>query len=465
MKLEVIEGHENYVCTVVKLPAKQPVPGLDKLVKVTVFGNDVLTQKDTDENQLYLFFPAECAINVEYLKVNNEFRDSTLNRLPESKGYFEPHGRVKSIKFKGVISTGYLAPIQTLLPLLEQSSINSLKVGNEFNTINGHVLCKKYKPVHQHATTAKESRFNKKLKRFSKLVKDQFRFHISTSHLAKNLHLFQPEDIIVLTDKWHGTSGVFANVLVNKQLTWKEKLAKWFKVNVVDKVYDNLYSSRTVVKNEHINPNQDGGFYGEDIWAIVNKELEGKIEQGISLYGEIVGYLPSGKMIQSGYDYGCDLPVTNVTPRSSHKFLVYRITYTKPDGNVIEFSWQQIKDYAKKHSLETVKELYFGKLFPVGNSDPFSKPTDLVVTHEHRMETIFNKLVEYYLEKDCTYCRNKVPAEGIVVRIDGKETFSAFKLKAKRFLERETKQLDAGEVSIEDLPSEEELNDPDGPDA
>lgn len=114
MKLTIRDDSKNYACTVVKLPVKQKVEGLDNLVKVTVFGNDVLTKKDADETQLYLFFPAECAISQDYLSVNNEFRNTNLNKDTTQKGYFEDNGRVKAIKFKGVISTGYLAPITTL---------------------------------------------------------------------------------------------------------------------------------------------------------------------------------------------------------------------------------------------------------------------------------------------------------------------------------------------------------------
>ena len=198
-----------------------------------------------------------------------------------------------------------------------------------------------------------------------------------------------------------------------------------------------MYSSRTVVKNQYINTDVTPGFYGEDIWAIVNKELNGKIEQGITLYGEIVGYLPSGKMIQKAYDYGCK--------DGEHKFVVYRITYTKPDGNVIEFSWQQIKDYCKKYSIETVKELYYDTTPPL-------------LRFENRLQSLddwgqrwFNQLVSYYLEKDCKHCINKVKAEGIVVRRDGLETYSAYKLKSKAFLLQESKELDLGVETLEDI--------------
>jgi len=468
MKLSIRDDSKNYTCTVVKLPVKQKVEGLDKLVKVTVFGNDVLTKKDADENLLYLFFPAECSISETYLSHNNEFRDSTFNKDKSQKGYFESNGRVKAIKFKGVISTGYLAPLNTIKNDLSIKGVDftKLKEGDEFTDIDGYNVCKKYKVVHSHATAGqtKESRYNKKLKRFNKLVANQFRFHVDTSQLAKNLHMFHPEDIIVITDKWHGTSAVFSNLLVNKELTWKEKVAKWLGLDIVSTYYDNLYSSRSVIKNQYINKEATAGFYNEDIWKVVDDEVKSKIEPGISLYGEIVGYLPSGKHIQKGYDYGCetknipDLPKegevvkgSEIRPIAQHKFVVYRITYTKPDGNVIEFSWQQIKDYCKKYELEHVKELYFGVMDPQFYREvgiPLFGDTNFL--REKLQEHWFNTLCETYLEENCKWCVNKVPAEGIVVRRDGLETYSAYKLKAKRFLERETKMLDKGEENIED---------------
>jgi hypothetical protein len=220
--------------------------------------------------------------------------------------------------------------------------------------------------------------------------------------------------------------------------------------------YGNLYSSRTVIKNQYINKEATAGYYGEDIWGIVDKEVKTKIEPGISLYGEIVGFLPSGKAIQHGYDYGCKQEAKGFKPEDyqapEHKFLVYRITYTKPDGNVIEFSWQQIKNYCQKYQLEHVKELYFGK---AKNHTWNGDWDDMINIEEPWREMFFKDLSHSWnLEKDCNYSANKVPAEGIVVRKDGLETYSAYKLKSKRFLEKESKQLDeeakSGEINIED---------------
>lgn len=455
MQLEIKKGSENYACSIVKLPVKQKVEGLDNLVKVTIFGNDVLTQKSAPEDELYLFFPAECAISKEYLFKNNEFREVQLNEDKTKKGYFEPSGRVKAVKFKGVISTGYLAPVDTLVGLLSVAEVENLREGDEFTDIDGTSICEKYVIKHMHSTTPNtESRFNKKLKRFNKLVPNQFRFHETTSHLAKNLHHFHPEDIIVITDKWHGTSAVFSNLLIKAELNWKEKLARaiW-KFITGDELgdatkYDNLYASRTVIKNQYINKDATAGFYGEDVWKVVDDEIKSKIEPGISLFGEIVGFTPSGKAIQKGYDYGCLPPErefvrTGEDPRR-HKFLVYRITYTKPDGNVIEYSWQQIKNYCQKYQLEHVKELYFGKGFPL----PVVADSNIPV-REDWINVLFNNLQKMYLEKDCIYCANKVPAEGIVVRRDGQDTYSAYKLKSCRFLLKESQMLDNQEIDIE----------------
>jgi len=169
--------------------------------------------------------------------------------------------------------------------------------------------------------------------------------------------------------------------------------------------------------------------------------------------------LSSGKHIQKGYDYGCAPHLPDIIPPNTpvyktntdlvlynqHKFLVYRITYTKPDGNVIEFSWNQIKEYCKKYSLEHVKELYFGTLKELPSLKWYG------VEDQDRL---LKGLCLDYLEKDCKHCINKVPAEGIVVRRDGLDSYSAYKLKSKRFLEKESKQLDEeakeGSANIED---------------
>ena len=58
----------------------------------------------------------------------------------------------------------------------------------------------------------------------------------------------------------------------------------------------------------------------------------------------------------------------------------------------------------------------------------------------------------FNLEKKCEYCSNDVPAEGIIIRKDGMNTFEAYKLKAKLFLfESFTSDIKAFKIIIANL--------------
>ena len=57
-------------------------------------------------------------------------------------------------------------------------------------------------------------------------------------------------------------------------------------------------------------------------------------------------------------------------------------------------------------------------------------------------------LVDRYLEKECYMCKSKVPGEGVVLRVEGKE-WNAFKLKSFKFLMRESEALDQNDVGID----------------
>ena len=69
--------------------------------------------------------------------------------------------------------------------------------------------------------------------------------------------------------------------------------------------YDNVYASRTVVKNKYYNRTVGLGYYNCDVWGEANKVLIPLIPKGYTLYYEIVGFLPTGGYIQKDYDYGC----------------------------------------------------------------------------------------------------------------------------------------------------------------
>lgn len=464
MKFEIFDDSKNYTAQVIKLPPKEKVQGLDNLVKVEVFGNSCLISKDANESDLYLFFPAGTRLSEMFLKRNNLYRESQLNADPNEKGFFEVNGRVKAIKFKGIISSGFVTSIGSLPDELHISKGigTCLAPGDEFNAIDGVEICRKYFVTPSSTPSAKGDRQTKINNRLLDLmIPNQFRFHVDTAHLAKNFEKLNLNDIITITDKWHGSSCILSRVLIAKKLNLWQKFVNFLGGKIPDREYGYIYSSGKPKSNlpkgiegEWINDGKD--FYLNSIWKDAFDDYKYALEDGITLYGELVGYTKGGQAIQKDYDYGCVPNERLVTEHGKvaknlyYRFVVYRITYTKPDGSVIEFTWNQIINYCRKYKIETVKEIFHGSVFQYLNSH---------YLHSHERDTTIGSGNEMLLDSithwvehigHCPYCTSKVPNEGVVVRIDSSTTYEAYKLKSKSFLKKESDDLDQNIVSIED---------------
>lgn len=446
----------NYLAEVVTLPAPRKHTNADRLQCVSLFGCNIITGLTAQEGDLYVYFPVESAINKDYLSWSNSFEEKSLNKDQSVKGYFNHRGRVRAMSLRGEKSQGYIIPISDLEEYLQTKGIKiklADYVGQPFDTIGDILICEKYVPPFIKGTANAPRNPNKNVeRRFNQLVENQFRFHIDTAHLGRNAHNIQPDDIITISAKLHGTSSISSYILCNRKLTWLEKfLTKpiWgkikyafnyfdlgfifnpFKVKIQQQEYNYIYASRSVVKNKYINSNVGAGYYGVDIWQMANEQLKGALHKGMTFYYEISGYLPSGKMVQKGYDYGCK--------PGEFRIDIYRITLTNPDGHVTELDWEQVKAHCKQHGLNYVPEYYHGKakdLFP-------ELATDL-----HWNENFLQKLSEKYLEKDCDMCVNKVPGEGVCLRVKDND-IRVYKHKSFRFTQRESLELDKEEVDIE----------------
>lgn len=68
--------------------------------------------------------------------------------------------------------------------------------------------------------------------------------------------------------------------------------------------------------------------------------------------------------------------------------------------------------------------------------------------HENFLERLANDK-NFYMEELSPECNNKVPQEGIVIRVENNKP-GALKLKTFAHLNKEQVQLDAGETNIED---------------
>lgn len=423
MKLTVKEGSSNYGCTVVKINALLDIEGADKIKRVVVQGNNVIVSKDTPVGELMLYFVSGTKLSEDYCHKNNLYEDNTKNRDTTTKGYINSKSRVRAIKLRGVISDGFIMHMSSLLPFLEVGSIAGLKEGDYFTDINGHSLCEKYFVPARNGNVGGKAPKQLGTKVKDIIIQNQFRFHFETEHFVRNLNKFSQESEVIITRKLHGSSLILSNVLVNKALSFKEKVFKFFGGNVPTSEYGMVWSSgkpksklpKGVVSehNEWNTPNPS--FYGANIWERAYNEIGSKVEKGISIYAEIVGNSIQRDLFTYNQDYGIH---------------VFRITSTNVDGNVYEFSWEQVKEYCKKYELTHVQEYFVGKV------------KEMVVNDDNLLDYLQRK----YLNKsypDCVY------DEGIVIRL--RATDELFKLKSPNFILQEDKSLQNDIQNIEDI--------------
>ena len=450
--MKLIKGkkaNENYLAKIVNIKVfrKHSNPEVTRLKCATIDGFNIITSIDAEPG-LYIYFPTACCINPNLLSYNNLFRHKELNNNPEKTGLFEDNGKVKVVKLKGELSEGFIMPAVdfTNWIVAETNKEIELVEGTEFDTVEHEGktfwVNKKFIIKRTQGTPGGGSKKTRKVKKeLDKVIPSQFRHHYETTIIKKCPNVIQPDDLISITEKIHGTSHISAYVMCHKELTWKEKAAKWLTGNSFD-IYDYLYASKNVIKNQYYNPNVTPGFYGCDPWKYADDYLRPYLQKGMTIYAEIVGYNPTGTYIQKGYDYGCVPPTEGETYTHDKHFrvMVYRVTLTDPDGNVHEFSAKEVQQWCVNNGLHSVVEMYYGyakDLYP-------DIPQD-----EHWCDNFLARLANdksFAMEQPSPECRNNVPHEGLVLKTE-KMRSEAWKLKCFAFLQGELKDETA---NIED---------------
>lgn len=447
------KANVNYLAKIVSINTFKPHtdPAVTKLKACIIDGFNILCGIDSEPG-LYVYFPVGCCLNPDFLRYANLYRHKELNADPEQSGMFEDNGRVKAIKLRGEISEGFILPVIILENyILSVTNVNLIcEEGTEFDIVEHEGktfwINKKYIPkISRSQGSGSHTPKGKQPKGIDKIIENQFRFHYNTTLIKKCPHVIKPTDLIAISEKVHGTSGISAYVLCKQPLNWKQKLAKWLTGEEFNK-YDYIYSSRTVIKNKYYNKKASDGYYGVDVWKYADDIIRPFLQKGMTIYYEIIGFLPNGGYIQKGYDYGCVPPTENekYTHGKHFEVLVYRITHTNANGNVHEYSALEVKQWCESMGLNPVNMWYYGTasmLYP-----------DLDTT-EHWNEDFLSKLANdsehFHMEQKSPSCFNDVPHEGIVIKIENMKS-EAFKLKCFKFLDKEGKDLDAGEVNIED---------------
>ena len=499
MKVELKKSKdftEEYCCSVVKVGELVPVENSDRLMQTRINGESIVVNKaDVKEGDVMLYVSNECQISGWFLGANNMYRHHTLNhnateveerikqdpdflKTDEAKamtGYFEDNGRVRMIKLRGCPSFGVLFKPESLRQALYTNGLVGYTdfdweklVGTDFDCLefDGKLadgestlpFVRAYVPKRteprQHGQKG-VSRWD----RLNRMVPGQFKLHYDTAPLKKHLMDFKPQTEITVSVKMHGTSFICGNLLTNIPLRFF-RIRRWLNEHLHTHIkearqeYGMIVSSRKVIKNEWSNCEHPEGYYGQDIWTEYGNMLYPYIDKGITIYGEICGYLTGDqKMIQKDYDYGCK-PGENI-------IMIYRATQ-HVDGVLKEFSIREVGHLTEviKSRMSSAGDKNVGRVLNILNIVLYQGTVAQLLAGignvpdpkaEYDMRDFPDTLAERcQIEKREPLCTgHKVPREGVVVRIEGDEVPEAFKLKSLAFLEQEKKAIDKGEVDIE----------------
>jgi hypothetical protein len=451
MKLGLSENYNiNYVAKIVAIEHLVKHPAADNLFIANIQGHSIITNRRVEKKTLMVYFPLEVCIHPDFLSKNNLYKNRRLNADKKVSGFFEGNGRVKAIRLRGIPSEGFIISVDSLKVF--DIHPDDCTLGKIFDTAGNIALCKKYLPpipeVKKPSSGILENVYDSVLekKNRKRIIEHQFRFHVETPYLNDNLHELHPDSLIQITSKIHGTSLVSSKLLCTKRLNTFQRFVNQIGADVSAVEYQEIWASRNVIKNPLINPfaPRDAN---KDIWTIAHNCLKHFLHNGMSIYAELTGYLPTGEYVQKDYDYGCDpfLPGKELYRPGIHfRMFIYRITNTNTVGDVSEYSAKQVQDWCKKHRMEAVPELYYGyakDLYP-----------DLPL-HADWANAFFERLKadrNFRMERKDPLCRNRVPLEGLVVRIED-NSLKSYKLKTFKFYRRESLLLDRKIVSIEDM--------------
>lgn len=392
----------------------------DKLLVGECFGNALIVGLDTYDGMLGIYFPTDGKLGIEYCEENNLLRkkDANGNNIG---GYLDERRHVSTIKLRGECSDGLFMPLESLNKFTD---IHKLKEGDMITTLGGTLICEKYIPRRNPRNSQGSGNGKGKKKKKVTVTYPYFEEHIDTSQLVYNLHQFKEGDLCYITLKQHGTSGRSTYTIKEKKLILPYFIYTLFnKLNIklpIKKTWEYVSGSRRVVLDTF----GDKGYYKDEGFREKwHNYFIGKLHKGENIFYEIVGWVNENTTIMpvasnkkvndkafvqtygetTTFSYGCNVGENDI--------YVYRMTKTDEDGNVVEYPFHLVKLRCEQMGVKPVLEL-----------DKF-----LYTTEEDLMQRV-NKHVDGVDPIGKTHVR-----EGIVVRIENKEKFSAYKHKNVSF--------------------------------
>ena len=399
---------------ITKLCNVRPHSNADRLQLATVLGAQVIVGLDAKDGDLVIYFDSNLKLSREYLHWNNLYTSKELNADSTQKGYFGGNGRVRAQKFRGEISNGYVASIESLffIGITSSESCRSLKDGAEFTVINDIEVCSKY--IVPSGVRSERGKDKKGRRRGTSTP--YFWKHWDTKQLMREKHQIPEDAVCYIEEKIHGTSGRTGHVLVKTNPRWWQ----FWKPKITWKV---ISGTRRVdgLKNRHI----------ASVREVVESRIARHLHKGEQVYYEIYGYNHNGGMIQKGSPYGCAPLISRAwdSPNEPSPFRVvlYRITITTLDGHVIDLSRKKVYQRAEELGLE--------------------KP--YLISKTYTKDNLLHAVEQFCKGK--SHLDVNTLLEGVVVWFENENgDWRCLKHKSQEFLISQDKQYEKGEGDVED---------------
>lgn len=237
----------------------------------------------------------------------------------ESKVKLSNH-RVRTIKLRGAISQGLVVDLKTL------NVSDEFDVGEDLTSL---LKVTKYEPVD--TSVPRDMRPTAKRHR-----NPFFKEYTDLSNIKNYPDLFKEGELVVITEKIHGTNFRCGKVPFVADTLWR-KFKSWFRLNPE---YEFVHGSRRVqLQNVSYN-----GFYSDNLYSkiVTQYGLEESIQYNSCIYGEVYG---SG--VQKHYEYGKD--------HGEHGLVVFDIMMS---GKYLDY-YEYIA-YCAMFGLPKVPVLYVG---------------------------------------------------------------------------------------------------------
>jgi RNA ligase (TIGR02306 family) len=276
----------NSCAYVAKIDEIKEIVGADKIEQARIGGWNCIIQKGQyDVGDLVVVATTDAVIPQD------------MSDAMEVTNYLRKGQRVRTVKLRGVYSECLIIPLKYAEKLTHPKA--KWAEGTDMMELLGIF---KYEPPVKQITLGSGRKI-----RYSE--NPNFLVYYKFPNQKNVPDMFNEEDYVQITRKYHGTNARYGIVK-------KIKLSFWDKVKKFFRVADKWIDYEFVVGSHNVEKGSDSqGFYDTNVWYEIADKYEIKkkmwnyvkkytpeeIGSGVTLYGEIYG---AG--IQKGYDYGLE---------------------------------------------------------------------------------------------------------------------------------------------------------------